>query len=95
MKDGESVRTGQVIAEVGKVGAKEAFDDSLRFAKSRLASYETETREEFERLSASVESPMLRQLAFFMSQDAAAKGAVTLSREYETRLENEEREAQA
>ncbi|HHX27784.1 MAG: HlyD family efflux transporter periplasmic adaptor subunit [Bacillota bacterium] len=92
VKDGESVRTGQVIAEVGKVGAKEAFDDSLRFAKSRLASYETETREEFERLSASVESSYAEAVGLlFMSQDAAAKGAVTLSREYETRLENEEK----
>lgn len=92
VKDGESVRTGQVIAEVGEAGAEEAFDDSLRFAKARLASYEAETQDEFEKLSASVEAAYAKAIDLvFKSQDAAAGGATLLSWEYESLVEAEER----
>lgn len=92
VRDGESVRTGQPIAEVGKEGAREAFDDSLRFAKARLLAYEAETQEEFERLSNSVEDSYARAVQlFFLSQEASAKGEMELSSRYESRLLDEEK----
>lgn len=92
VRDGESVRTGQAIAEVGKPEAREALDDSLEFSKARLAQYEAETQEEFEKLSALVEDSYAKALnLFFLSREVSAKGELELSTKHESLLEAEEK----
>lgn len=92
VRDGESVRTGQAIAEVGEPEAREAFDDSLEFAKARLAAYEKETQEEFERLSAQVEDSYEKAVnLLFLSREASAKGELELLAQHESLLEAEEK----
>jgi len=86
------VRTGQAIAEVGKPEAREALDDSLEFSKARLAQYEAETQEEFEKLSALVEDSYAKALnLFFLSREVSAKGELELSTKHESLLEAEEK----
>lgn len=90
--DGESVRVGQVIAEVGNQSTAQAFKDSLEFAKGQLAEYETETDSEFVSLSKAVQSVYERAVnLLFNVQKARAAGAFDEASEYEDLLETEEK----
>lgn len=75
VRDRESVRIGQVIAEVTGQGTAKAFDDSLAFARSRLAEYEAGTSSEFEALSGAIQSAYEEAVRlFFRVQKAYASG---------------------
>lgn len=88
---GESVRTGQVIAEVRNLKSSEAFRDSLAFAKEQLADYEANTKGEFETLSVALQEAYGEAVnLFFRAKTARASGAFGVARQYEALLEREE-----
>jgi biotin carboxyl carrier protein len=71
----DSVRMGQVIAEVGAPATAEAFDESVAFAKSELDRYETETQQEFAALLSTVQPAYEKAVnLFFEVKDAYAAG---------------------
>jgi biotin carboxyl carrier protein len=75
VKDRDSVRMGQVIAEVGAPATAEAFDESVAFAKSELDRYETETQQEFAALLSAVQPAYEKAVnLFFEVKDAYAAG---------------------
>lgn len=91
VSSGESVRTGQVIAEVGNQGNSKAFKDSLAFSKGQLIEYEAKTEGEFSALSSSIQGIYDKAVAlFFKAQTAKAAGAIGAASEYEALLEREE-----
>lgn len=88
VRDGESVRTGQAIAEVGKPDAWAALEDSLSFARAQLSKYESDTRQEFEYLSAQAEESYAKAVAlFFLARETAALGDLGFLAAREAQLE--------
>lgn len=87
VRSGESVRMGQAIAEVGMPDTAAAFQESLDFAKSRLAQYEKSTEAEFALLQDRVEPAYERAVnLFFEAQDLYAAGEVPSARAIEAEL---------
>lgn len=77
VKDRESVRMGQVIAEIGGQETAQAFQDSLAFARGRLAEYEAGTDGEFRALADRLQSAYEKAVGlFFRIQKAYASGDV-------------------
>lgn len=87
VKDKESVRMGQVIAEVGAPSTAEAFNQSIAFAKTQLHEYEESTQEEFTSLLGRVQPAYEKAVNIFFSiQKAYAAGEVPKARADEEQL---------
>jgi putative membrane fusion protein len=87
VESGQSVRMGQVIAEVGAPATTAAFEDSLAFAKEQLTSYERETEDEFRLLMSRVQPTYEKAVKlFFEMQEGYALGDAKGGREAEEAL---------
>lgn len=87
VKDKESVRMGQVIAEVGGPATAQAFDQSLAFAESQLAEYEKSTQNEFASLMSRIQPAYEKAVdLFFHIRTAYAAGEVPEARSEEHQL---------
>ena len=77
VKDGDSVRVGDVIAEIGDDQALSAVKDSLSDAQAGMRLYEEQTGGEFATLTEAIEDCYHRLVsAFFRMQTAYAAGDV-------------------
>ncbi len=75
VKDGDSVRVGDVIAEIGDDQALSAVKDSLSDAQAGMRLYEEQTGGEFATLTEAIEDCYHRLVsAFFRMQTAYAAG---------------------
>ncbi|MGE5578542.1 MAG: HlyD family efflux transporter periplasmic adaptor subunit [Bacillota bacterium] len=87
VESGQSVRMGQVIAEVGAPATAAAFEESLAFAREKLALYERETEDEFRALMSRVQPSYEKAVQlFFEMQEGYAQGDVKGAREAEEAL---------
>lgn len=87
VKDWQSVRMGQPVAEVSRLGTAEAFEDSLAFARSRLTEYEASTDSEFAVLTTGIQSDYEMAVeSFFSVRKAYAAGDVQAAQAEEKRL---------
>ena len=92
VKDGESVRVGQPVAEIGDQGVSKAFDKGIEFAKAQLALYEEKTQPEFDSLVSRLESTYESGVeALFQARKARAAGRHEEAQEAERRLLEAER----
>lgn len=84
VESGQSVRMGQVVAEVGAPATAAAFEESLAFAREQLALYERETEDEFRALMSRVQPSYEKAVQlFFEMQDGYAQGDIKSARKAE------------
>jgi len=75
VKDKDSVRVGDAIAEIGDKDVLQAITESLAFAEEKLEKYQNETAEEFFRLSQEIQDSYENAIhLFFQVQQAYASG---------------------
>lgn len=75
VKDKDSVRVGDVIAEIGDKDVVQAITESLAFAEEKLEKYQSETAEEFVRLSQEIQDSYENAIhLFFQVQQAYSSG---------------------
>lgn len=87
VKDWDSVRMGQPIAEISIPGTAQAFEDSLAFARTRAADYEASTDGEFSALTTGIQSDYEAAVAsFFSVRKAYAAGDVRAAQYGERQL---------